>query len=166
MATYAIGHLEQIRALAGSGRLLAIGGTRTEATSAVTLFDAGTRKVTRTLAIPTHTAALAFFGKQLVVGGVDGQIFRFDWGTGEPAGAPALAHAGGVTALHAATTLFASVGVDGKVTVWSDGTKKYEFLAPSPQRSVALDPANNRVAAAGDDGVVRVFTFGQKQPRE
>ena len=165
MATYAIGHLEQVRALAASGRLLAIGGTRAEASSAVTLFDAGTRKVTRTLAIPTHTAALAFFGKQLVVGGIDGQLHRFDFTSGESAGA-ALAHQGGVTALSATVTLLASTGVDGKVIVWADGAKKYEFIAPGPQRAVALDPANGRVAAAGDDGIVRIFTFGQKQPRE
>ena len=165
MATYAIGHLESVRALAGSGRILAIGGTRADATSAVTLFDAGTRKVTRTLQIPTHTAALAFFGKQLVVGGIDGQLFRFDAASGEAAGS-AIAHAGGVTSLAASGALLASTGVDGKVTVWSEGTKKYEFVAPCPQRAVALDPENNRVASAGDDGVVRLFTFGQKAPRE
>ena len=165
MATYTIGHLEQVRALAASGRLLAIGGTRAEASSAVTLFDAGTRKVTRTLTIPTHTAALAFFGKQLVIGGVDGQLHRFDSVSGESAGAT-LAHPGGVTALSTTVTLLASTGVDGKVLIWADGAKKYEFLAPGPQRAVAIDPANNRVAAAGDDGIVRVFTFGQKQPRE
>lgn len=165
MATYAIGHLEQVRALAGSGRMLAIGGTRTDPTSAVTLFDAGTRKVTRTLPIPTHTAALVFSGKQLVVGGVDGQLLRFDATSGEAAGTT-LAHQGGVTALAASGALLASTGVDGKVTVWADGAKKYEFVAKGPQRSVAIDAANNRVAAAGDDGVVRLFTFGQKEARE
>lgn len=165
MATYAIGHLEQVRALAASGRLLAIGGTRADGTSAVTLFDAGTRKVTRTLAVPTHTAALAFLGKQVVVGGTDGQLLRFDFASGEAGGA-SHAHQGGVTSLAVSGALLASTGVDGKVTVWSEGAKKYEFLAPGPQRAVALDAPNNRVAAAGDDGVVRVFTFGQKQPRE
>lgn len=166
MATYAIGHLEQVRALAASGRLLAIGGTRADGTSAVTLFDAGTRKVTRTLPLHTHTAALAFVGKQLAIGGVDGQLFGFDFTSGEALGAPTLIHQGGVTALHGVEAFLASTGVDGKVSVWSAGAKKHEFQAPCPQRAVALDLANNRVAAAGDDGVVRVFTFGQKQPRE
>src|SRR6476620_3653605 len=104
MATYAIGHLEQVRALAASGRILAIGGTRTDGTSAVTLFDAGTRQVTRSLAIPTHTAALAFNGKHLVIGGVDGQLYRVDFGSDATVGAGQLAHQGGVTALHGTAT--------------------------------------------------------------
>ncbi|MFZ5439081.1 MAG: HEAT repeat domain-containing protein [Myxococcota bacterium] len=166
MASYVIGHLEQIRALAATGRTLAIGGTRLDGVSAVTLFDAGTRKVTRTLALPSHTAALAFHDKHLVVGAIDGKLYRFDFASGEAAGTFDAAHPGGVTALSVSGSLLASTGVDGRVTVWDGGTKKYEFHAKGPQRAVALDLANNRVAAAGDDGVVRVFTFGAKDARE
>ncbi len=164
-ATYAIEHLEQVRALASSGRLLAIGGTRATTASAVTLFDAGTRKVVRTLQVPTHVNALAFLGAELVVGGVDGGLHRFDSATGTAAGS-VVAHVGGVAALCVDGGLLATTGADGKVSVWSAGTKKFEFTAPCPQRAVALDAANQRVAAGGDDGVVRVFSFGQKAPRE
>jgi ParB family chromosome partitioning protein len=164
MATYTIGHFEQVRALAGSGRTLAIGGTRLEQGSALTLFDAGTRKVLKTVAVPSHLAALVFSGKQVVAGGVDGKLYRFDSTSAEAAG-HVDAHAGGVTALSASGTLLASTGVDGRVTVWDGSNKLYEFTASGAQRAVALDAANKRVAVGGDDGLVRVFTFGAKDPR-
>ncbi len=165
MATYTIGHLEQVRTLAAQGRTLAIGGTRLDASSAVTLFDAGTRKVLRSLPLPSHALSLAFAGPQLVVGALDGKLYRFEHATGTGAGSTD-AHAGAVTALAFNGGLLATTGVDGRVSVWEGANKKFEFQAPGPQRAVALDAANNRVAAGGDDGVVRVFTFGAKIARE
>ena len=118
MASYVIGHLEQIRALAATGRTLAIGGTRLDGVSAVTLFDAGTRKVLRQVAVPTHANALGLTGEKLFVGGADGKLHRFAVATGESAGA-VEAHAGGVTAIAVSGTHVATAGVDGRVVVWS-----------------------------------------------
>ncbi|MFO0600690.1 MAG: HEAT repeat domain-containing protein [Myxococcaceae bacterium] len=165
MTTWTIGHFEQVKALAASGRTLALGGTRLGSTSAVTLFDTGTRKTLRSIGVNAPVSALVFSAKELVVGGADGKLYRFDPGTGA-GGAVIDAHVGGVTALSSSGALLASTGVDGRVTVWEGANKKYEFQAPCPQRSVALEPNGQRVAAAGDDGVVRLFTFGQKVPRE
>ncbi|MBE2250159.1 MAG: HEAT repeat domain-containing protein [Myxococcus sp.] len=165
MAHHTIGHLEQVKALAATGRTLAIGGTRLSGASAVTLFDAGTRKVLRQLPLATNALALAFSGPKLVVGGADGKLHRFDFATGEGQGS-VEAHAGGVTALASSGALVASTGVDGRVVVWADGAKQHEFQARGVQRAVALDALSGRVAAAGDDGVVRVFTFATKAVRE
>lgn len=165
MATYTIGHLEQVKALAASGRTLAIGGTRLDGNSAVTLFDAGTRKVLRQVAVPTHANALGLTGEKLFVGGADGKLHRFAVATGESAGA-VEAHAGGVTAIAVSGTHVATAGVDGRVVVWSGDAKQYEFISKGPQRAVALDVANHRVAVAGDDGIVRVFSFSSKTVRE
>lgn len=163
MATYVIGHYEQVKALAANGRTLAVAGTRADSSSAITLFDNGTRKVLKTIPVPAHVAALAFSGSDLVAGGVDGKLYRFN-AAGEAAGV-VEAHAGGVTALSASGTTVASVGVDGRVTVWEGANKQFQFEAKGPQRSVALDVANKRVAAGGDDSLVRVFTFGSKDVR-
>ena len=80
--------------------------------------------------------------------GIDGKLYRFN-AAGEAAGV-IEAHAGGVTALSASGTTVASVGVDGRVTVWEGANKQFQFEAKGPQRSVALDVANKRVAAGGD----------------
>lgn len=165
MTTYLIGHLEQVKALAASGRILAIGGSRLDAATAVTLFDAGTRKVLKRLELPTHVHALGFSGDHVIAGGVDGQLHRFVVSTGAADGVVA-AHAGGVTAIATAGVIVATAGVDGHVIVWNQNTKQHDFIAPSPQRAVAIDIANKRVAAAGDDGVVRVFSLDSKQVRE
>lgn len=165
MAQHTIGHLEQVKALAATGRTLAVGGARLDGSSAVTLFDAGTRKVLRQMPLTTHANALAFSGTQLVVGGADGKLHRFDVANGASQGS-VDGHAGGVTALAASGALLASTGLDGRVVVWADGKKQHEFQAKGAQRAVALDVANGRVAAAGDDGIVRVFTFATKALRE
>lgn len=165
MTTYSIGHFEQVRALAAKERTLAIGGTRLSGSSAVTLFDAGTRKVLKTLPVASHVNALVFHGAHVIAAGVDGKLHRFDPTAG--AAVDSLdGHAGGATAVSSSGALWASTGVDGRVVVWDGATKKHEFQAKGAQRAVALDAANSRVAAAGDDGVVRVFAFGAKTPRE
>ncbi len=164
MAPSTIGHFEQVRALAASGRTLAIGGARLGAESQVTLFDAGTRKVLRQLAVPSAVNALVFSAERLVAGGADGKLHRFVFATGAAAGS-FEAHAGGVTALAASQTTVVSAGVDGRIVVWADDKKQHEFSAPCPQRAVAIDLANRRIAAAGDDGIVRVFSFDSKAVR-
>ncbi len=168
MAHYAIDHLEQILALAGCGRLLAIGGRRAADGSEITLFDAGKRKVVRKIALPTHVAALAFVSPtELVAGGTDGQLYRVNPADGATLG-NVPAHAGGVTALRAADGQFLSTGVDGKVKLWRGDALSAEFATPCAQRAVAFDAANRRAAAAGDDGVIRVFALDQPAaaPRE
>jgi ParB family chromosome partitioning protein len=165
MATYTIGHLEQVKALAASGRTLAIGGTRLDGTSSVTLFDAGTRKVLKQVALPTHALALGLSKDRLFAGGLDGKLHRFSLPNADGAGA-LEAHAGGVTAIAVAQDLVATTGLDGRVVVWAGDTKQQEFISKGPQRAVALDVVNRRVAVGGDDGVVRVFSFATKTVRE
>ncbi|MBL8923642.1 MAG: HEAT repeat domain-containing protein [Myxococcaceae bacterium] len=165
MATYSIGHLEQVKALAASGRTLAIGGTRLDGASSVTLFDAGTRKVLKQLTLPTHTLALGLTKDRLFVGGLDGKLHRFSVPNGDAAGS-LDAHAGGVTAIAVAQDLVATTGLDGRVVVWAGDVKQHEFISRGPQRAVALDVVNRRVAVGGDDGVVRVFSFATKAVRE
>lgn len=165
MASFPLGHFEQVHALASAGRLLAIGGARRSGTSVVTVFDAGVRKVLKQLPVPSNVTALAFNGPVLVVGCVDGKLYRFDHASGE-AMSPLEAHAGGVTALSVSGSQVASTGVDGRVLVWEAANKKHELSAVGAQRAVALDVANARVAAAGDDGVVRLFALGNKSVRE
>lgn len=165
MPNLSIGHLERVRALAAQGALLAIGGVRAGASSAVTLYDADARKVLRQFELPTHVWALAMGDGQLFAGGADGRVYRVDVASGERRG-DWVAHEGGVCALALEGDLLATAGVDGRARVWRDGVAAHEFGAAGPQRAVALDARENRLASAGDDGVVRVFGFGGDAARE
>ncbi|XYI00685.1 HEAT repeat domain-containing protein [Sorangium sp. So ce1128] len=186
--SHAIGHYEKVRALAIGPRLLAVGGVRaptpvgTRGTptapspagaSQVTLFDHAANKPVRSLDVPAHVLGLAFAGDLLAAACSDGALRLVAGGGAE---AQALdAHPGGVTAVAAAPggARLATVGADGALRVFRVGAGAGSpapppgsaaeiasfALAAAPLRAVAFDPAGELVAAAGDDGIVRVVTL-------
>ncbi|WP_437929837.1 HEAT repeat domain-containing protein [Sorangium sp. So ce291] len=186
--SHAIGHFEKVRALAIGPRLLAVGGVRAPApigtggtstarspagASQVTLFDHMANKPVRSIDVPAHVLGLAFAGDVLAAACSDGALRLVAGGGGE---ARALdAHPGGVTAVAAAPggARLATVGADGALRVFRVGAGAGSpalppgstaeiasfALAAAPLRAVAFDPAGELVAAAGDDGIVRVVTL-------
>lgn len=168
MASFTIGQLEKVRALAASGTMLAIGGVRAGAKSQLTLFDLATKKVARTIDVPSHVLALAFHGNRLVAGCLDGFIRTYDASTGA-AGKDAQAHAGGVFALAVSQdgAELASAGADGNARLWSLDTLTggaSHSLSTQALRAVAVSATH--LAAGGDDGVVRVVTKGSGARRD
>ncbi|MGK4006492.1 HEAT repeat domain-containing protein [Sorangium sp. So ce1036] len=177
--SHAIGHYEKVRALAIGPRLLAVGGVRAPAARAplgasqVTLFDHVAGKPARSIDVPAHVLGLAFVGDLLAAACSDGALRLV---AGDGAEARAIdAHQGGATAIAAAPDgeHLATVGADGALRLWRAGargappapapgtaTELRSFaLAAAPLRAVAFDPAGERIAAAGDDGIVRVITL-------
>jgi ParB family transcriptional regulator, chromosome partitioning protein len=157
-------HLERVRAMASVGHTVAIAGTRQQAASEITLVDVAKHATLKTLPVPTNVSALTYDGLQLVAGGHDGALHRFDPVAGTSVGRTP-AHQGEVTGLAAFGGWLASVGLDGRVVLWQAGTAKHEFSVGTALRAVALDVANKRVAFAGDDSRVRVLEFGSTEPR-
>ncbi|WP_437309265.1 HEAT repeat domain-containing protein [Sorangium sp. So ce388] len=186
--SHAIGHFEKVRALAIGPRLLAVGGVRAPApigtggtstarspagASQVTLFDHVTNKPARSIDVPAHVLGLAFAGDVLAAACSDGALRLVAGGGGEVRAIDA--HPGGVTAVAAAPggARLATVGADGALRVFRVGAGAGSpappagsaaeiasfALAAAPLRAVAFDPAGELVAAAGDDGVVRVVTL-------
>ncbi|WP_437736101.1 HEAT repeat domain-containing protein [Sorangium sp. So ce1335] len=193
--SHAIGHHEKVRALAVGPRLLAVGGVRAPAqggargtsaarsaagASQVTLFDHAANKAVRSLDVPAHVLGLAFAGDLLAAACSDGAL-RLIAGAGAEVRS-IDAHRGGVTAVAAAPggARLATVGVDGALRVWRVGegagspaqptgtaAEIASFaLSTAPLRAVAFDPAGELVAAAGDDGVVRVITLSTGARRD
>ncbi|WP_437572718.1 HEAT repeat domain-containing protein [Sorangium sp. So ce542] len=189
--SHAIGHYEKVRALAAGPRLLAVGGVRAPApggasparspagASQVTLFDHAANKPVRSIDVPAHVLGLAFAGDLLAIACSDGALRLVAGGAAE---AQALqAHPGGVTAVAAAPggARLATVGADGALRVFrvgADGSPAPPpgaaaeiasfALSAAPLRAVAFDPAGELVAAAGDDGVVRVITLSTGARRD
>ncbi|WP_437783385.1 HEAT repeat domain-containing protein [Sorangium sp. So ce1097] len=193
--SHAIGHYEKVRALAVGPRLLAVGGVRAPApggaggtsaarsaagASQVTLFDHAANKAVRSLDVPAHVLGLAFAGDLLAAACSDGALRLVAGGGAEVRAIDA--HRGGVTAVAAAPggARLATVGVDGALRVWRVGegagapaeppgtaAEIASFaLSTAPLRAVAFDPAGELVAAAGDDGVVRVITLSTGARRD
>ncbi|WP_437613041.1 HEAT repeat domain-containing protein [Sorangium sp. So ce834] len=193
--SHTIGHYEKVRALAAGPRLLAVGGVRAPApggaggtspagspagASQVTLFDHAANKPVRSIDVPAHVLGLAFAGDLLAMACSDGALRLVAGGAAE---ARALdAHPGGVTAVAAAPggARLATVGADGALRVFRVGGGDGSPAAPpgaaaeiasfalsaAPLRAVAFDPAGELVAAAGDDGVVRVITLSTGARRD
>ncbi|WP_438009318.1 HEAT repeat domain-containing protein [Sorangium sp. So ce321] len=156
------------------------GGTSTARSPAgasqVTLFDHVTNKPARSIDVPAHVLGLAFAGDVLAAACSDGALRVFRVGAGAGGEVLALdAHPGGVTAVAAAPggARLATVGADGALRVFRVGAGAGSpapppgsaaeiasfALAAAPLRAVAFDPAGELVAAAGDDGIVRVVTL-------
>ncbi|AUX40948.1 hypothetical protein SOCE26_023500 [Sorangium cellulosum] len=189
--SHTIGHYEKVRALAIGPRLLAVGGVRAPApatsagrapggASQVTLFDHVANKPVRSIAVPAHVLGLAFAGDLLAAACSDGALRLAASGGGE---AHAIdAHAGGATAVAASPggARLATVGVDGALRLWRVGAEAGApapppgtavaigsfALAGAPLRAVAFDAAGELVAAAGDDGVVRVIALATGARRD
>lgn len=161
-----IGQLERVRALAVSGRLLAVGGIRTAPASTLSLYDWIAGKPAASVDLPAHVLAIAGGPTGFAVGCADGSLRRYD-----PSGVElsAVSVAGGacnaVTMVEAAagrpaTTLVASA--DGRVRWFTDDGRltqvKEVAVSSQPLRAIAADPATGAVATGGDDGVVRVVS--------
>ncbi|WP_437877695.1 HEAT repeat domain-containing protein [Sorangium sp. So ce513] len=193
--SHAIGHYEKVRALAVGPRLLAVGGVRAPApggaggasaarsaagASQVTLFDHVTNKAVRSIDVPAHVLGLAFAGDLLAAACSDGALRLVAAGGAEVRAIDA--HRGGVTAVAAAPggARLATVGADGALRVFRVGEGAASpdeppgaaveiasfALSAAPLRAVAFDPAGEQVAAAGDDGVVRVITLATGARRD
>jgi ParB family chromosome partitioning protein len=155
-----IGHLERVRGLAISGRLVAVSGVRTGAASSITLYDVVSEKPQGAIELPCHVQAMAGTPAGFVAGGHDGQLRRI---TGTSVDLAVRAHDGVITALAIWGDRVASVGVDGALREFSlaDGRLLRErVISNQPLRSVAFDPTGEAVATGGDDGVVRVVSAG------
>ncbi|WP_437667450.1 HEAT repeat domain-containing protein [Sorangium sp. So ce1182] len=156
------------------------GGTSTARSPAgasqVTLFDHVANKPARSIDVPAHVLGLAFAGDVLAAACSDGALRVFRVGAGAGGEVLALdAHPGGVTAVAAAPggARLATVGADGALRVFRVGAGAGSpappagsaaeiasfALSAAPLRAVAFDPAGELVAAAGDDGIVRVVTL-------
>ena len=153
-----IGHLERVRSLAISGRLLAVGGIRTASASQVTLYDVISEKPQGSVELPCHVLALAGTESGFIAGGSDGQIRALQSGAVVFA---AKAHEGAVTAISVFRDRMATVGLDGALREFAvaDGRLLRErVLSNRPLRAVSYDPAGEAIAASGDDGVIRVIS--------
>jgi len=167
-----IGHLEKVRALAATARLLAVGGARAGASSQISVHDHVAGKPVRTIDVPAHVLGLAYLGDQLAAACSDGALRLY---SSEGAEVQRVdAHAGGATGVAAAPAgdRLATVGADGRLCLWTPGEASETSpsaawqLSTAPLRAVAFDPAGEIVAAAGDDGVVRAITLATGAQRD
>ena len=188
--SHPIGHFEKVRALAVSARLLAVGGARAASSSQVTLYDHVADKPARVIDVPAHVLGLAFAGELLAAACADGAARIFDAGSGSEVRA-IDAHAGSATAIAASPggDRLATVGIDGALRLWRAGQPAAAGagagpppgppgrpalgaplgawpLSAAPLRAVAFDPTGERVAAAGDDGTIRVITLATGAQRD
>ncbi len=159
-----IGNLEEVRALATSARLLAVGGVRARTTSQVVVYDTAAEKVERTIDVPSHVLALASSEDAFVAACADGHVRLVSKADGSIA-KDIAAHKGAATAVAVHENLIASAGADGVLRVVGlDGKKVHEWtLSSRPLRAVAISPEGDAFAAAGDDGVVRVVWPARKE---
>ena len=88
MATWTIGHLEKVRALAGNGPLLAVGGVRSGKKSQITLFDAASKKTLRPIDVPSHVLSPGCSGNLLLAGCKAGYLRSHDRGPAPPGQGP------------------------------------------------------------------------------
>lgn len=163
----AIGQLEQVRALATSGRVLAVGGVRAATASQLVLYDHVGDKPVKVFDVPAHVLALAADDAGFVAACADGALrwYKADGSLEREV----RAHAAAATAVAMRGDLVASAGADGAVRTFArrSGAKKKEWsLSSRPLRAIALDPTGEALAGAGDDGVVRVVWFADGRTRE
>lgn len=154
-----VGHLEKVRALASSGRVLAVGGVRASEGSQLTLFDLASNKPIASADLPAHVLGLAARGDVVAAACSDGRV-RLYSATDASLLREWLAHSGGAqaVALSPDGAWGASAGADGALSLFStaDGAERARWtLSSLPLRAAAIDPEGEHVGAAGDDGVVR-----------
>lgn len=162
-----IGNLEKVRALAISGRVLAVGGVRATTASQIVLFDHVGDKAEKTIDVPAHVLALAGDEDGFVAACADGVLRFYDRaGTSQR---EVAAHRGAATSVVLREGLVVSGGADGFLRTFArkSGAKKKELsLSGLPLRAVAIDAAGEAVAGGGDDGIVRVVWFEGDRKRE
>lgn len=168
--SFMLGNLEKVRALAVSGRLVAVAGVRAGETSSVTLFDYVADRLQKSAELPAQVLALAGDDAGFVAAASNGALLELSQAGAVKRETPA--HNGAVTAVTLQGDLLASVGQDGFLRLWSRKSgaarKGLPELQVSAQalRAVAVSPAGDAVAAAGDDGVVRVVSLEDGAVRE
>ena len=178
-------HLEHLWAVAGarSGRLIAVAGERLAEgveDSTVHVYARATLDPVAALPVTGSIAALEFAaGDLLIAGGSAGELFGFEIAS-EGGGTERLRHApehGGegeraITAIasDADGSTLAVADAGGHLRVYAlerDGEavrlrpRGGGRLSPLPLRVVAFDASSGKLAAAGEDGIVRVFTGEQ-----
>ena len=165
-------HLEHLYAVAGSrsGRLIAVAGRRetdTPVDSQVHLYGKSKLDALASFLVSGSIAALEFAGGDLLIAGGDrGTLFGWDCGSDTPT--RTLEHAHGI---HVAITALASdekgetlavVDESGQLTTYAI-TKgsltpiERRKLSNRALRTVAFDASSGKLAAGGEDSVVRVF---------
>lgn len=166
MASPVIGHFEKVHGLAAKGRLLAVGGARPGVVTRVSVFDLASNKTVAAAEVSAHVYALAFAGDLLLAACADGVLRAWHVATdGALTDAWTLAaHTGACAsvAVGPGAHRVGTVGHDGVARLWSlaDRAKLGEWsLSSAPLRASAMDPSGEYLAAAGDDGVVRVVTL-------
>jgi ParB family chromosome partitioning protein len=166
-------HLEHLHAVAGSrsGRLIAVGGRRetdTPVDSQVHLYGKSKLDSIASFPVAGSIAALEFaIGDLLIAGGDRGTLWGWDCGTDKPT--RKFEHSHGI---NLAITAIASddkgetiavvdegghlttYAIAGGSTLTQIGRRK---LGNRPLRTVAFDSVSGKLAAGGDDSVVRVF---------
>lgn len=163
-----IGHLEQVRALAVAGRFLAIGGVRADGQSQLWFYDYISDKAEKSVTLPAHVLGLAAEDDQVVAACSDGKLRVYDVTKGEEIQVIS-AHESAANAVAIGKDVIVSVGADGSLRTFAkkSGKKQKEWaLSSRPLRAVAIEPAGEGYAAAGDDGVVRVVWTRDDSKRE
>jgi len=175
-------HLEHLWAVAGSrsGRLVAVAGERDGDgvdTSSVHVYTKAKLDSLGSFTVAGAIAALNFAeGDLLLAGGAGAQVHGFDLSGDSPRAVLTQAHGPG----HAITAIASDEGgrmiavvddaghlsiyelVHAKDTAPQDTPQLRELhrvrLSARPLRTVAFDSASAKLAAAGDDGIVRVLS--------
>jgi ParB family chromosome partitioning protein len=179
-------HLEHLHAVAGarSGRFIAVAGKRetdTPVDSQVHVYAKAKLDIVVSLPVGGSIAALEFAaGDLLIAAGDQGTLFGFDASSDAPT--RVFEHALGSPEASSPIAALAS-DEDGKTlacvdeagnlatfTVAAGGVTLIarRKLSARPLRAVAFDAASGKLAAAGDDSVVRVFADAKLggEPRE
>jgi ParB family chromosome partitioning protein len=165
-------HLERVVGLAvsGSGRLLALGGTRDAEglnRSQVHLYRWPKLAHAGAIEVSGSVAALVFLEGELLLAGTSaGRIVGIDVSQETPVKLFEVeAHQGAIRALAVSVLgkKIVSAGDDGNIHLYelSSGTPTLKKLAgrhlsDRPVLSVVLDPSGSQLVAGGDDAVVRV----------
>ena len=160
-------HYERVRALASSSRYLFVGGERAHGESVITVYDGAGRNTAQStvvaqLEVPSPVHALVANEGWLVAGCADGmRLFQHDARALKNVGVGLRSH-GRCLALALHEEVVLSGGEDGVLRLHRLKTGKLERewpLSSRPLRAVAISAAGaeiDAVAAAGDDGVIRV----------
>jgi ParB family chromosome partitioning protein len=171
MAIQPIGHLEKVRALALSGRILAVGGVRgglggeapgKAKTSQLHFYDHLGDKPERAVDVPAHVLSIVSDDEGFIAACSDGSI-RFYANYAETKKVDAKA-----ASLALNGDLLVAACSDGVLRTYDrKGAKKKEYpLSSRGLRAAAIDPAGEVIAGAGDDGVVRVVWLEDDRRRE
>ncbi|MFZ1862121.1 MAG: HEAT repeat domain-containing protein, partial [Candidatus Competibacter sp.] len=164
-------YIERLLAVAASGKLLAVGGRRDAAgvtQSSVHLLQLPKLNARFSAPLESAATALAFSEDGLLLAGTaDGALalWRTD-GNGEASNTRQAAHTGAIHGLATFGKQAVSVGEDGILKlheIVAEGEKiqlretAQSRLSEQPLRAVAVDAANNSVAAAGADNTIYVL---------